>query len=1063
LLALTIGGALSSRAESVTNVIFILGDDQAWWDYSFMYRTNVEHAAISLDPAIHRVAETPAIDRLADEGLTFTHGYTTPLCRPSLASIFTGMFPHQHLVTGNNLPGGAPDEAVENRMQVVDPLPRILGTQLGYTSFQTGKWWEGDYSNGGFTDGDTVNSVSISNPDTRPPQWSGGRPSYVAARHGDWGLMIGRVDYVNDVAAPTNPVPYANTIVPLTDFIDAQVAAGQPFFVAYNPFLPHTPHDPPVGLLGKYDALVAENNESGNPVAEYYANIERFDGGVGAILDYLDAKGIAGNTIVVLICDNGWITNDSGAYAPKSKQSPYEGGVRTPIIVRWPDRIKAGGALPPQFVTHPVSLVDLVPTVLHAVGLEPTPDMTGVNLLDLDAVTARTTIFGEDSHHNMLSFPDPSQSLEARFAIRDGWKLILFEDTTSELYHLYDSGSGAPIDPFETNDLSADNPIIISNLTAAIEEWYTVSGTTGAVLVAHWKFDETSGQTAVDSAGTSDGQLGSAAGVDARDPTINQPGKLGRAYRFDDSQNDVVALAASLGNFSALTNGTLVGWFNTSSTPRGALISYRETSTNDRLILEMEADGNLRFIVREDGSNATDLTTTATFDDGVWHHVAVIQDGSTARLFIDGAEITAFSTTTNSDKWFDDISGASGMSIGWESRASTNNVPFGGLLDDVAVFGRALTVDELKCLYDVAANDVYAYDVGEFNQLRAAHSQGGGASVLLDGITWSYATGLAGAAGLDGSTLVLDASAGTGLVSDGALMAHWTFDETSGQTAVDSAGTSDGILGPTTGVDTADPTIDQPGKLGRAYSFNANEKDVVTLAASISNFSAYATGTLVGWFNTSLTPRGTLISYRDDSTNNRLILEMLDGVDNGSLQFVVRENERNAIHLITTASFEDGVWHHVAVTQDGSAARLFVDGAEITDLSTNINSDKWFSYISSVNAMSIGWESRSANPNIAFGGLLDDFGVFGRALTADEVKCLYDVAMSAWHTYDVGAFNQLKMAHDHGVESVVVDGTTWLYATGLPGTAGLNGRTLVFDAAAGTGLRLPVGSLFVVR
>ena len=486
LLTLAIGGALSSRAESEPkpNVIFILGDDQAWWDYSFMYRTNVEHSAIALKPTIQKVAETPAIDRLADEGLTFTQAYTTPLCRPSLASIFTGMFPHQHLVTGNDLPGRAPDEAVEYRMQVVPPLPRILAAQLGYTSFQTGKWWEGDYSNGGFTDGDTVNSVSMSNPNTRPSQWSGSRPSYVAARHGDWGLMIGRVDYVNDVAAPAHPIPYANTIVPLTDFIDAQVTAGQPFFAAYNPFLPHTPHDPPVGLLSKYDAEVEESNEDDNPIAKYYANIERLDGGVGAILDHLDAKGIADNTIVIFIGDNGWISSDSGPFDPRSKQSPYEGGVRTPIIVRWPARIKEGGDLPPQFVTHPVSLVDLVPTVLHGVGLDPTPEMSGVNLLDLDAVAARNTIFGEDSHHDMLSFPDPSQSLESRFAIQDGWKLILFEDATPELYHLYDSGSGGPIDPFETNDLSADNPILISNLTAAIEEWYTGAGVTTTTAAA---------------------------------------------------------------------------------------------------------------------------------------------------------------------------------------------------------------------------------------------------------------------------------------------------------------------------------------------------------------------------------------------------------------------------------------------------------------------------------------------------------------------------------------------------------------------------------------------------
>jgi arylsulfatase A-like enzyme len=292
-----------TRAAS-PNVIFILGDDQAWYDYSFMRRPGIEQTAIDMNTAIYQVAQTPAIDRLADEGLTFTHGYATPICRPSLASIITGAFPHQTRVTGNDLVGDAPDQAVEARMQVLHPLSRTLVTELGYTCFQTGKWWEGNFANGGFTHGDTVNSIAGG---TAPPQWSGGRPGYVTARHGDWGLMTGRVDYVNDIAAPADPIPYANTIETVTDFIDAQVTAEQPFFLWYAPFLPHTPHDPPAGLVGKYDALISEPNESGNYFAKYYANIERFDGGVGAILDHLDARGIADNTIVVMICDNGWI------------------------------------------------------------------------------------------------------------------------------------------------------------------------------------------------------------------------------------------------------------------------------------------------------------------------------------------------------------------------------------------------------------------------------------------------------------------------------------------------------------------------------------------------------------------------------------------------------------------------------------------------------------------------------------------------------------------------------------------------------------------------------------
>jgi arylsulfatase A-like enzyme/methionine-rich copper-binding protein CopC len=456
---LALEGASPSGCGNRPNVIFLIGDDQSWYDYSFMYRADVEKAALDANPGIKQVAKTPAIDRLADEGIAFVHGYTTPLCRPSLAAMVTGTHPHQNWITGNDLAGRPPDQEVEARMQVFHPLPHTLATRLGYTSFQTGKWWEGHHTNGGFTAGDTVNSTAGG---TAPPQWSGGRPGYVTARHGDWGLMTGRVDYVNDVAAPAHPIPYANTVETVTDFIDTQVAADQPFFLWYAPFLPHTPHDPPSGLLAEYTALGL-----GSADAKYYANVERFDGGVGAILDHLDATGITNNTLVVMICDNGRDQAD-----PVGKQFPYDSGVRTPIIVRWPDRIKPGGTIEPQIIRTPVSLIDMVPTVHHALGLPIYPEMTGIDLLDPGAVAARDTVFGADYTVDIRDLDDPSQSLESRFATRAGWKLIRFVTGTDELYHLYDDATGTPVDPLETNDLSASNPALVAELTTAIDDWY---------------------------------------------------------------------------------------------------------------------------------------------------------------------------------------------------------------------------------------------------------------------------------------------------------------------------------------------------------------------------------------------------------------------------------------------------------------------------------------------------------------------------------------------------------------------------------------------------------------
>ncbi len=138
------------------NIVLIISDDQSWTDYSFMG---------------HEYIETPRIDQLAEEGLTFTRGYTAaPLCRPALASMATGLFPHQHKVIGNDpvfdgenrpryreewmkLRAGA-NEPVVAAFEQLPTLADILG-EAGYVSLQTGKWWEGNPSRGGFTEGMT--------------------------------------------------------------------------------------------------------------------------------------------------------------------------------------------------------------------------------------------------------------------------------------------------------------------------------------------------------------------------------------------------------------------------------------------------------------------------------------------------------------------------------------------------------------------------------------------------------------------------------------------------------------------------------------------------------------------------------------------------------------------------------------------------------------------------------------------------------------------------------------------------------------------------------------------
>jgi hypothetical protein len=218
-------------------------------------------------------------------------------------------------------------------------------------------------------------------------------------RHGDKGLDIGR-----------------KTMQPIYDFIGEAKKQAKPFLVWYAPMMPHDPHTPPERLLAKYKDKVPNLH-----IAKYYAMVDWFDETCGELVKHIDDQGLKENTIIVYVTDNGWITNpQTGRYADKSKQSQYDGGLRTPIMIRWPGKVK------PRMHESLAQSIDLAPTLLKAAGLAPTSKMPGIDLLDDQAVTARTTIFGECFTHNYISMENPAQSsLKWRWIIDGHNKLIL--------------------------------------------------------------------------------------------------------------------------------------------------------------------------------------------------------------------------------------------------------------------------------------------------------------------------------------------------------------------------------------------------------------------------------------------------------------------------------------------------------------------------------------------------------------------------------------------------------------------------------------------------------------
>ena len=432
-----------TTSSNQPNVVFILSDDQAWNHYSFLRHPHIK---------------TPNIDKLASESLTFTRGYVSaPLCSPSLASIITGLHPHKNGITGNDPKvedGGFRADLVEMRLsdsylQAREKAfskylkrfyahPNIIRTldSLGYVSFQSGKWWLGSAKDGGFDEGMTTGS------------WE------CYGRHGDEGLKIGR-----------------EGMKPVFDFLDAASQSENSFFLWYAPFMPHWPHTPPEKLLEKYMKIAPSKEQ-----AKYWAMCEWFDETVGQLLDHLEKRNLSENTIIVYVADNGWI-QDTGwslksltpaaSYAPKSKRSPYEGGVRTPIIIKWPKRIK-----PYLNKQTFVSAVDIVPTILDLVGLEKPMDMEGISLVDSLQLHQRDYIFSADYAHDMGDFNDATTSLESRTVFQNPWKLIVPHEPNSpegqiELFNVV-------TDEKEEENVASGNPEVVDRLKRALEEWWEV-------------------------------------------------------------------------------------------------------------------------------------------------------------------------------------------------------------------------------------------------------------------------------------------------------------------------------------------------------------------------------------------------------------------------------------------------------------------------------------------------------------------------------------------------------------------------------------------------------------
>jgi len=351
-----------------------------------------------------------------------------PVCSPSLASLLTGKLPHEHGITGNDLSGERSKAGHREllRKQLLGNsviLPKAV-TEAGYLTFQTGKIWNATYDQVGFTHGMT---------DT-------------AGRHGDAGLKIGR-----------------KGMKPIYDFIETAQKKEKPFFIWHAPFLPHTPHNPPAKIFAKYKGK--------GPTAKaekYYAMVDWFDQTCGELDAYLEKNGLKENTVILYLADNGWNASE-GTSGGRAKLSPYEIGIRTPMFVRWPAKVKP--LRDDETLAH---ITDFTTTILDITKSKAPADLKGLNLLDLQAMKKRNTIFVESYTHDIDDLDAPEKSLIANVVI-DGWWKLITPGTTKPVRSFASAPSQPELfnlkaDPLEKNNVAAENPDIVKHLSSLQKE-----------------------------------------------------------------------------------------------------------------------------------------------------------------------------------------------------------------------------------------------------------------------------------------------------------------------------------------------------------------------------------------------------------------------------------------------------------------------------------------------------------------------------------------------------------------------------------------------------------------
>ena len=417
------------------NILLIIADDLGWHDLGIYGDTFIE---------------TPHLDQLAEAGVRFTNAYApASLCSPSRASLMTGLHPVEVNITEHIHGPFRPDPSIPLITPDIDQslgarfvtLGEMLQDEEYFTAY-VGKWHLGGGNAG--------------------PARQGFDSTFAASFHG----LPNSFYYpffeqgMEDIRAEAQPGDYLTDV--LTQKTIDLISERDTFFAVLSYYSPHVPIEGPTDLVEKY--VAKRGGDEGLPNPHYAAMVESIDQNVGRLLAALEASGKLENTLVIFTSDNGGLSVEEvpafAQHTPPTDNGPlragkgylYEGGIRVPLMIHWP-QVVAGG----RVVDEPVVGTDVMATITEALELS-SAGSEYQSLLSTGSAGERA-IFWHVPHYS-------PQGGKPASAIRKGkYKLIEFyEDEHVELYDL-------EADLSETNNLADAQPQVAEDLLRELQAW----------------------------------------------------------------------------------------------------------------------------------------------------------------------------------------------------------------------------------------------------------------------------------------------------------------------------------------------------------------------------------------------------------------------------------------------------------------------------------------------------------------------------------------------------------------------------------------------------------------